>query len=155
MKKSYVYLFAAAIIVCLNACDPTVNHHADSYTDHEGNQARFSDYNGKWLVINYWAIWCKPCIEEIPEFNALAEDMKDKVVVMGVDFDGSMGETLATSIEKLNIKFTVLTQNPAQQLGFKEPQVLPATYIFNPQGSLHTTLLGPQTLESLKEAINP
>lgn len=107
--------------------------------------------SGKWQVINYWAIWCQPCREEIPELNLLAFQQKD-IVVMGVNYDGITGEKLKKQSDEIGIRFKVLEGDPAHQLGVTRPSVLPTTFIINPQGELVHTLLGPQTLESLLAA---
>lgn len=107
-----------------------------------------ADYQGRWLVINYWAEWCKPCIKEIPELNAL--DAKyPQVAVLGVNFDGVTGDALQAQVDKLGIAFPVLEQNPSGGLGIQLPAVLPATFVFDPDGKLVHSLVGPQTLESL------
>ena len=83
-----------------------------------------ADYKGRWLVVNYWAEWCKPCIKEIPELNAL--DAKyPQVAVLGVNFDGITGTELEAQKEKLGIGFTVLEQDPSGVLGVAIPSVLP------------------------------
>ena len=124
------------------------------YVDSKGVGGNFSDYHGRWMIINYWAIWCKPCIEEVPELNHFAKSNEDKVVVLGVDYDQSADLVLQQSIDQLNIQFTVLSTDPAATLGYARPQVLPTTLIFNPSGELVKTLLGPQTEESLLAAIS-
>ena len=106
---------------------------------------------GQWVVINYWAEWCKPCIKEIPELNAL--DAKyPQVAVVGVNFDGETGDVLRQQIDRLGIAFPVLGEEPSAALGVPLPSVLPATFIFDPDGKLAHSLVGPQTLESLAAA---
>ena len=111
-----------------------------------------SELRGRWVVINYWAEWCKPCIKEIPELNELAREYQDLAVV-GVNFDGAVGEELADQISQLGIAFPVLAEDPAARLGIPRPAVLPTTLILDPQGRLAQTLVGPQTLESLADAV--
>lgn len=106
---------------------------------------------GQWVVINYWAQWCKPCIKEIPELNNLNQQYR-QVTVLGVNYDGATGQELDLQLEKLGIAFTTLPGDPARQLGVPRPVVLPTTLILDPQGQLHATLVGPQTLESLAQA---
>ena len=106
---------------------------------------------GQWLVINYWAQWCKPCIKEIPELNNLNQQYR-QVTVLGVNYDGATGPELELQLEKLGIAFATLPGDPARQLGVPRPVVLPTTLILDPQGQLHATLVGPQTLESLAQA---
>ncbi len=109
------------------------------------------DLRGQWVVINYWAQWCKPCIEEIPELNTLDSEYPD-VTVLGVNYDGATGEELEQQRQQLGVSFASLEQDPAEQLGQSRPMVLPTTFIVNPQGELVETLIGPQTLESLVQA---
>ena len=103
---------------------------------------------GQWVVVNYWAQWCKPCIEEIPELNALDADHAD-IAVLGVNYDGATGEALASQIEALSVAFPTLPSDPAELLGQPRPSVLPTTFILNPEGELLASLIGPQTQETL------
>ena len=105
-------------------------------------------YHGQWLVINYWAEWCKPCAEEIPELNAL-DQRYSQVTVLGVNYDGASGPALKQQEEKLGVEFGTLESDPAGTLGIPRPRVLPTTLILNPEGKLATTLVGPQTRISL------
>lgn len=109
------------------------------------------DQRGNWVVVNYWAEWCKPCIQEIPELNRLAQE-NSQVKVFGVNYDGLTGEELQTQAEALGIRFDLLQEDPAAQLGVPRPVVLPTTLVLDPEGNLSTTLLGPQTLASLVRA---
>ncbi len=106
---------------------------------------------GQWVVINYWAQWCKPCITEIPELNAL-DQQYSQVTVLGVNYDGITGAELEQQLGKLGVEFTTLATDPAPQLGVPRPVVLPTTLILDPDGQLSATLVGPQTLESLAQA---
>ena len=67
---------------------------------------------GQWVLINYWARWCKPCIEEIPELNELDHKHED-ITVLGVNYDGATGEALAEQVEHLGVEFTTLERDPA------------------------------------------
>jgi len=134
-------LLAASCLTLMVACSGGSSSPAPTALD-------TADYKGRWLVVNYWAQWCKPCIKEIPELNAL--DAKyPQVAVLGVNFDGITGPELEAQKEKLGIGFTVLEQDPSGVLGVAIPSVLPATFILNPDGQLVHSLVGPQTLESL------
>lgn len=144
----------AACCQLLAACgnDTSENSQPD-YTELSGKSGKFTDHRGKWMVINYWATWCKPCIEEIPELNRFAKDNADKVVVFAVDFDNAQGDKLIESSQKLGITFPILINDPHELLGFAKPYALPTTFIFNPDGQLQQTLLGPQTQQSLLQAL--
>jgi thiol-disulfide isomerase/thioredoxin len=106
---------------------------------------------GQWVLVNYWAQWCKPCIEEIPELNVL-DRKHDNVTVLGVNYDGATGEELDRQTRELGVEFNSLERDPAAELGVARPVVLPSTFVIDPGGQLVTTLVGPQTLESLEQA---
>ena len=110
------------------------------------------DLRGRFVVINYWAQWCKPCIEEIPELNEL-DATHDNVSVLGVNFDGATGPELAQQEQRLGVAFPTLTTDPFAELGIPRPVVLPTTIILGPDGEVFSKLVGPQTLESLEAAI--
>ena len=94
---------------------------------------------GEWLLINYWAEWCKPCIEEIPELNEFARLNAMRARVLMVNYDGARGDAL-------------LESDPAARFGYPRPQALPTTFVIDPDGKLRATLLGPQTVASLGAA---
>jgi len=102
---------------------------------------------GNWRVINYWAIWCTPCREEIPELNRL--DQLTDITVLGVNFDGKEGAELEQHIAEMAIAFAVLDTDPSGSVSAQRPQVLPTTLLIDPQGQLQKTLVGPQTEEAI------
>ncbi|MEO0435371.1 MAG: TlpA disulfide reductase family protein [Pseudomonadota bacterium] len=105
---------------------------------------------GDWTFINYWAEWCAPCIREIPELNQL--NLRDGYRVLGVNFDGELGEALAAQEQKLGIAFPTLPTDPGPRLAVSTPLVLPTTIVLDPQGDLVDVLVGPQTEASLVNA---
>ena len=102
---------------------------------------------GHWRIVNYWAIWCGPCREEIPELNRLHQETD--LIVFAVNYDGKQGEELASQAAAMDIGFTLLAQDPGPALGVERPSVLPTTLLVNPAGKVTDTLVGPQTEETL------
>lgn len=147
--------FAVMLFLCTLLIGCGQSKRDDFYTDSAGNVGYFSDHRGRWMLINYWAIWCKPCVTEIPHINEFAHNNQQTVSAFSVNFDGKQGEQLSQQIEKLGIKFPTLNSDPASVLGYPRPTVLPTTLIFDPAGKLHRTLQGPQTLQDLQQAIQP
>ncbi len=140
---------ALAIIAVLSACGNSDTPLVPMAKEFE-NQWQASE--GQWRIVNYWAIWCTPCREEIPELNALNQE--DDVVVFGVNYDGKTGAELDEHSRELSIKFDQLAQDPASFLGTTRPQVLPTTLIVDPKGGVVATLVGPQTQANILAAIN-
>jgi thiol-disulfide isomerase/thioredoxin len=110
------------------------------------------DASGRWMVINYWATWCVPCREEIPELNEFAENNTARAAVYAVNFDNVRGSELIEEASALGITFTLLEEDPSAGLGYARPTVLPTTIVLNPEGKLVARLLGKQTEASLEAA---
>lgn len=108
-------------------------------------------YRGQWVLVNYWAEWCKPCLEEIPELNAL--DNAPDIAVLGVNFDGVEGDALVTLGQKMGIDFTLLNKDPGQTFGWEMPVGLPATFVVDPEGELVEVRFGPQSEADIRALI--
>ncbi|WP_296126238.1 TlpA disulfide reductase family protein [Pseudomonas sp. Ga0074129] len=123
----------------------------DIGVDQHGRKVAVERLEGQWLVINYWAQWCAPCRTEIPELNELDVELRDQSVwVLGVNFDALQGEKLSQATEEMGITFTVLAQDPAERFQLPRNEVLPVTYLIDPQGRMRERLLGEQSSEGLK-----
>ena len=122
----------------------------DYGVDQYGQKVAAERLDKQWVVVNYWAEWCGPCRTEIPELNALAEQLKGQGVgVFGVNFDNVQGEELKAASEKLGIKFTVLAQNPEGIFEIPRSEALPVTYIIDDKGKVREQLMGEQTAEGV------
>lgn len=146
-------LVLLVLVLTMTSCsepDMTADFH-----DADGNAIYLGELNKKWLVVNYWATWCGPCIAEIPELNELSIEYADKLNLLGVNFDQPDITELPAQIRKMKITFPVFATDPADALHIEIPQVLPTTFIFAPGGELVKTFTGPQTMQSLLKVINP
>lgn len=141
-RKLYALIFFAGLSVLSGCSKP-------DYETADGSSGRFADARGKWLFINYWAEWCKPCLEEMPELNRFQREQRDRVTFLTVNYDGAQKDSLQQQIKKIGIELPVLLQDPAPMLKFARPDALPATFVFDPEGVLRYTLQGPQTAATL------
>lgn len=149
MKSVRVLLLLLAALG-LGACD-----RGDVVELADGRVVKFDDWNGRWLIINYWAEWCAPCRKEIPELNLLhSERDVTGAQVLGVNYDGLSGAALADLVAEMGIEFPVLVADPRARWAVQQPAVLPSTLIVNPRGELTRVLVGPQHYEDLIEAID-
>ena len=119
----------------------------------DGSNGRLSDLEGRWLVVNYWADWCPPCIKEMPELTSFYNDNKEEVLVLAFNFDELEGEELEEQIIRFKVNIPSLLTNPGLLFGWEPPPSLPATYILDKKGKLRETLIGPQTQEGLEALI--
>ncbi|MBB3047399.1 thiol-disulfide isomerase/thioredoxin [Litorivivens lipolytica] len=144
--RTLIGLFLASLLLAACGADSKANRIASTDSGVYFSPGAATD---RWIVINYWAKWCAPCRDEIPELNHFAEAYSDQVLVLGVNYDRLQGEALTADIRALGIAFPVLLADPHPALGIERPTALPSTLLIAPDGSLQQILLGPQTADTL------
>jgi thiol-disulfide isomerase/thioredoxin len=115
-----------------------------------GKKISLSELKDSLVLVNYWAVWCAPCRQEIPELNWLHAE--GKVTVLGIDFDRTQGTALQSAIAQMGITFPVLTMASSAQLRLGWPEVLPATLVLR-NLEIVQVLQGPQSRHSLTNVI--
>jgi thiol-disulfide isomerase/thioredoxin len=139
---------AVVLLLLLGACVPADFDYA------RGASGRYSDWQGRWVVLNYWAEWCAPCRAEIPELNALDQLLDGHgVLVVGVNYDGAQGAALDAVMQRMGIEFPVINTDPRHHFAYELPSVLPTTVVINPKGVVVATLVGPQTRQTLQNLL--
>lgn len=147
MKRRFILLAALLLAAGGAAAQGFV------FKDMQGQAQRLSDYRGKWVLVNFWATWCPPCLEEIPDLVALHEaHKKTDLVVIGVALD-SAGESVVDFVAKRRVSYPVVLGDYelAEQVG--EVNALPTSYLFDPTGKLVSYQEGMVTRESVESYI--
>ena len=147
MHLSVKVLLLVVIVAAINGCSE-----GPSWRLHDGKEQSLSALKGQWVLMNYWAEWCAPCIKEIPELNQLDEEAG--ITVLAYNFDRLQGEALSVQARRLGIRMRMMLDEPAPLFEQPRPSGLPATLVINPQGEVQQWLLGPQTQASIKAALN-
>ena len=138
-KAKIIQLFCILVLVSCQRNDIEVFN---------GSNTNINDLNGNWILINYWADWCAPCIKEIPELNDFAAENKN-IKVYTFNFDELEIDDLKPIAKKFNIKVPSLLTHPRDIWGIATPPAVPATYFINPNGEIAVSLFRPQTKDSL------
>ena len=108
---------------------------------------------GQWIVVNYWATWCGPCIKEMPELDEL-DHAREDVTVIGLAFEETTPEDLKSFIAERKVSYAIAAVDVyAPPVAFAVPKGLPTTHLIGPDGELKQSFLGPVTRADLERAI--
>ncbi|MGK0673118.1 MAG: TlpA disulfide reductase family protein [Halothiobacillaceae bacterium] len=122
--------------------------------DTSGREHALSALKGKFVVVNFWATWCPPCLEEIPELIRFHDAHQDKnAVVWGVNFEKVDPVRLARFINEQMISYPVLPMHPARTTPFGPIRGLPTTVLVAPDGTIARTHFGAITHDTLERYI--
>jgi thiol-disulfide isomerase/thioredoxin len=123
-------------------------------TDVHGNKENLNSYQGQWVVVNYWATWCPPCIIEMPELQNFHDDHSDKdAVVLGINTELIGKQQLLEFLDDYFITYPVFASKPIQQSELGEIPGLPTTFLVSPQGEVVARQVGPVTREMIEQFI--
>ncbi len=165
MKSKLLFLFSLFLVLFIAGCESKPQQakevqissegekqaevlKADSYTltTTTGDEITFDvadgvmlspQLNGKMVLFNFWATWCKPCIKEMPTFVKLQEKYKDDFMIIGVLFEKQKEvEELNAFIKKYNINFpiTVGSQNFVLAEAFDNVKMIPESFLYSKAG---------------------
>lgn len=105
-----------------------------------GSRVVREDYRNKVTVVNFWATWCPPCVEEIPMLNRLKEKMAgENFELLSVNF-GESKDVINQFIKKVNIQFPVLLDEGGKVSGEWNTLILPSTFVIGPDGKFAYTV---------------
>jgi thiol-disulfide isomerase/thioredoxin len=123
-------------------------------TDIHGNKVNIKSYQGQWVVVNYWATWCPPCIVEMPELQAFHDEHADKdALVLGINTELIGKQQLAEFLEDYFITYPVFVSKPTQQSELGLIPGLPTTFLVAPSGEVVARQVGPVTREMIEQFI--
>jgi thiol-disulfide isomerase/thioredoxin len=116
----------------------------------DGKPVSLSDFRGKWVIVNYWATWCPPCLDEIPDLVQLHEGNRDTLVVLGVDFEEVNTEYLREFVDSHFMSYPIVRSEPLPVTPLGPVLGLPTTYIISPAGVPVARQEGPVTREAIE-----
>jgi len=119
----------------------------------DGKTFDLAAQRGKWVIVNYWATWCVPCIKEMPDISHFVATHKN-VTAIGLAYDDSDPADIKAFVAKHPVVYPiaqVTLDKPAKD--FDEPRGLPTTWLISPDGKVAKQFIGPVTAVSLTAII--
>ena len=148
-RKWFALLIPALLLVSLQA-------RAVEYElpDLDGQMQALDQYQGKWVIVNYWATWCGTCIKELPELAVMHEHGRNRdTVVIGINFESISHDRLKTFVADHSIPYPVLRSEPVPVTPLGRVPALPTTYIIDPAGKVVAGETGLVTRKNLEDYI--
>lgn len=118
----------------------------------DGQPVRLADFRGRWVIVNFWASWCSPCLLEMPDLQAFHEAHRDRTTVVGINFENLPSSQIRAFTERLAITFPIALSGGNPIPGF-ELKGLPTTFLISPAGKLADTHLGTVNAAMLAERL--
>ena len=124
-----------------------------SLKDRNGTDFTLSGLHGKWVLVNFWAPWCPPCLQEMPDLAALQQQHKDLQVIGVAVMYGSRKE-VTDIVGKLSVSYPIVFGNEDTAGDFGGLDGLPASFMYTPSGKLlglHQGILTKAEIEQVIE----
>ncbi|WP_017463793.1 TlpA family protein disulfide reductase [Dyella ginsengisoli] len=144
-------LVAVAVVMPVQAAMPA--RPALKVTTLDGTPYDLAAQRGHWVIVNFWATWCVPCIKEMPDISHFVSTHKN-VSAIGLAYDDSALADIKAFVAKHPVSYPIAQvglDNPPKD--FDEPRGLPTTYLIAPDGTVAKRFVGPITGDVLAAAI--
>jgi thiol-disulfide isomerase/thioredoxin len=122
-----------------------------SFKDVAGNTHTLSGERGKWVLVNFWAPWCPPCIQEIPDLVALKN--RPDVQVIGVAVMYKAHHEVMDVARQLAINYPIVLGDEDTAGDFGGISALPTSFLYSPAGQLVGRHEGPLTRDEVGAAL--
>ncbi len=115
----------------------------------DGTRYDLASKRGSWVVVNFWATWCAPCIKEMPELDAF-DAARDNVEVLGLAYEETTVDEMRAFLKKRPVAYPIaLVDTYDPPADFPTPRGLPMTYVIAPDGKIAKEFMGPVTQADL------
>jgi thiol-disulfide isomerase/thioredoxin len=110
--------------------------------DLQGRRVSLSDFKGKVVLVNFWATWCPPCRQEIPDLVALQDKYKDQLQIIGISQDSGSFEAVRRFADAHRINYPVVMSTPEIERLFPNVYALPTSFLIDRDGRIAQKHIG-------------
>jgi thiol-disulfide isomerase/thioredoxin len=119
----------------------------------DGKDWSLAAHRGKWVIVNFWATWCTPCLKEIPDLDAF-DQSRDDVEVIGLAYEEIERPDMEAFLKQHPIGFPIALMDVYKGVpDFPIPRGLPMTYVIAPDGKVAKQFLGPVDMQVLTSLV--
>ena len=111
--------------------------------DLEGATQSLNQYRNQWVIVNFWATWCGPCIREIPELMAFAKRYPEQVQVLGIAFEKTPVDEIRAFVAEFGVSYPVFLIGDQPLVPMEPLKGLPSTFLVSPSGQVVHSHVGP------------
>jgi thiol-disulfide isomerase/thioredoxin len=125
------------------------------WSDLDGKTHRLTDYRGQWVLVNYWATWCPPCLEELPELEQFHVQSGGKATVLGVNTESIGGDALRAFVGDWQLSYPIMraAANPRTTELIGPVEGLPTSFLITPRGEVVARQVGTVTADGIRRFI--
>jgi thiol-disulfide isomerase/thioredoxin len=133
--------------------DTTAEYPALKLPAVDGSTYELAAHRGKWVVVNFWATWCAPCLKEMPGLDALYK-ARDDIDMVGLAYDDISVADMQAFLQEHPVSYPIVILDTfAPPADFATPRGLPTTYLIAPDGKALKPFVGPVTAKEIEAAI--
>ena len=137
---------------------PILSPSSEQFTlkDIEGRTVRLSDYQGKVVLINFWATWCPPCRAEMPDLVRLQREFASRgLQIIGITYPPERIDRVRRFARSLKVNYPIILGTREIRAHFSSEETLPLTVVINRDGKVNDIISGILLHEEFEEKIKP